>query len=74
MIVGRYPDARFHVVGRSPTPEVRALEGRNGTRVTGTVPDVRPWLAGADVVVAPCALHAGAEQGARSHGHGARSC
>lgn len=61
MIVGRYPDARFHVVGRSPTPEVRALEGRNGTRVTGTVPDVRPWLAGADVVVAPLRIARGVQ-------------
>ncbi|BAL25903.1 sugar transferase, PEP-CTERM/EpsH1 system associated [Azoarcus sp. KH32C] len=45
-------DARFFVVGMNPAPEVQALAGE-GVVVTGSVPDVRPWIAGADVVVAP---------------------
>lgn len=45
-------DARFYVVGRNPAPAVVAL-GSEHVCVTGTVPDVRPWLAHADVVVAP---------------------
>ena len=46
------PSLRFAIVGRSPTPAVQALAG-NGVIVTGTVPDVRPWLQHAAAVVAP---------------------
>ena len=46
------PKARFYIVGRSPTPEVLALADENIV-VTGTVPDVRPYLQHAGVVVAP---------------------
>lgn len=56
-----HPDARFAVVGRAPTPAVRALEGINGTLVTGAVPDVRPWLAGADLVTAPLLIARGVQ-------------
>lgn len=57
----RYPDARFAIVGRAPIAEVRALEGLNGTRVTGEVADVRPWLLGADVVTAPLLIARGVQ-------------
>lgn len=49
---------RFHVVGRNPTLEVRALAGP-GVTVTGTVSDVRPYLQHAAVVVAPLRLARG---------------
>jgi polysaccharide biosynthesis protein PslH len=48
----RRPDARLLLVGRSPTQRVRRLAGPDVT-VTGTVPDVRPFLARARVAVAP---------------------
>lgn len=48
----RRPAIRFYIVGRSPTPEVLALAGEHVV-VTGTVPDVRPYLQHAGVVVAP---------------------
>lgn len=51
--------ARFAIVGRAPTAEVRALARLPGVIVTGEVPDVRPWLAAADAVVAPLALARG---------------
>jgi sugar transferase (PEP-CTERM/EpsH1 system associated) len=54
----RHPAASFHVVGRSPTAAVRALAG-DGVCVTGTVPDVRPYLQHAAVVVAPLRLARG---------------
>ena len=44
--------SRFYIVGRSPTAEVQALAG-DKVIVTGTVPDVRPYLQHAAVVVAP---------------------
>jgi len=46
------PAVRFHIVGRSPTPAVQALAGAH-VAVSGTVPDVRPYLRHAAVVVAP---------------------
>lgn len=54
----RHPALRFHIVGRNPAPAVRALAGP-AVNVTGTVPDVRPWLQHAAVVVAPLRLARG---------------
>jgi sugar transferase (PEP-CTERM/EpsH1 system associated) len=47
------PDVRFAIVGRNPVPAVQQLASRDGVLVTGSVADVRSWLAAADVVVAP---------------------
>ncbi|PZQ20482.1 MAG: TIGR03087 family PEP-CTERM/XrtA system glycosyltransferase [Sphingopyxis macrogoltabida] len=60
-IRARHPQARFAIVGRAPTDEVRALEKLPGIHVTGEVPDVRPWLAAADAVVAPLLLARGVQ-------------
>ncbi len=54
----RFPTLRFHIVGRSPTPAVLALAG-DAVNVTGTVPDVRPFLQHAAAVVAPLRLARG---------------
>lgn len=51
-LVQESPGLRFHVVGRSPAPAVQALAGEHVV-VSGTVPDVRPYLLHAAVVVAP---------------------
>jgi sugar transferase (PEP-CTERM/EpsH1 system associated) len=53
------PDARFYVVGRSPDASVLALAKDGSTVVTGTVPDVRPYLKHAAVVVAPLRIARG---------------
>jgi sugar transferase (PEP-CTERM/EpsH1 system associated) len=56
-----YPAARFAIVGRRPVAAVRELDGRDGVIVTGEVPDVRPWLAAASVVVAPLQIARGVQ-------------
>jgi sugar transferase (PEP-CTERM/EpsH1 system associated) len=61
MIRRRYPSARFTIVGRAPTATVRALAAHQGVVVTGEVADVRPWLAAADVCVAPLSLARGVQ-------------
>ena len=61
LVRARHPSARFAIVGRAPTAEVRALEKLPGVIVTGEVPDVRPWLAAADAVVAPLLLARGVQ-------------
>ena len=53
-----WPQLQFFVVGRSPTPAVQAL-ACDGVVVTGTVPDVRPYLQHAAAVVAPLRLARG---------------
>jgi sugar transferase (PEP-CTERM/EpsH1 system associated) len=53
-----WPTLRFHVVGRNPTPAVRALASE-ALVVSGTVPDVRPYLQHAAAVVAPLRLARG---------------
>jgi sugar transferase (PEP-CTERM/EpsH1 system associated) len=51
--------ARFYIVGRNPTRHVRELGKQTNVIVTGTVPDVRPYLAQATVAVAPFRLARG---------------
>ncbi|MEZ4572027.1 MAG: glycosyltransferase family 4 protein [Thermomicrobiales bacterium] len=48
-----YPELRFNIVGRDPSPEVRALGDSPGVTVTGLVDDVREWIGSASVVVVP---------------------
>lgn len=52
------PEATFAIVGKDPPPAVRALAG-DGVVVTGTVPDVRPWLQTAAVFVVPLRVGGG---------------
>ena len=54
-----HADARFSIVGRNPAKSVEALAELPGVIVTGGVPDVRGWLAAADVVVAPLRIARG---------------
>lgn len=53
------PELRLYVVGRNPTQRVRALSGRNGVVVTGSVADVRPYLVAAKAVVVPLRMARG---------------
>lgn len=53
------PHVTFAIVGRNPTGEMERLGGRDGVIVTGGVPDIRSWLAAADVVVAPLRIARG---------------
>jgi len=55
------PDALFHIVGSNPTRDVLALRDRPGVRVVGRVPDMRPYLAHANAVVAPLRLARGVQ-------------
>src|SRR5690606_27197519 len=48
----REPRASFWIVGRNPTPAVQAL-ANDAVHVTGTVPQVEPYLQHAAAVVAP---------------------
>lgn len=58
LVRAQLPDIRFWIVGMNPSPAVLALAGES-VFVTGTVPDVRPYLAHADIVVAPLRIARG---------------
>jgi sugar transferase (PEP-CTERM/EpsH1 system associated) len=57
----RFPDAEFRIVGRNPPAAVRALASVPGVKVVGQVPDVRPFVASAAVVVVPLRLARGVQ-------------
>lgn len=57
----RQPLARFHIVGARPSEQVRRLARLPGVSVSGTVPDVRPYLAHAALVVAPLRVARGVQ-------------
>ena len=52
-------DARFYIVGSRPSAEVQALSQCGGVTVTGSVPDVRPYLHFAAAAVAPLRIARG---------------
>lgn len=56
-----YPDAKFYVVGKSPTSDVQALNAIGGIEVTGSVPDVRPWLMRATCAIVPLQIARGVQ-------------
>jgi len=55
----RFPGLRFYIVGARPAPAVQALAKAGEIVVTGTVPDVRPYIAHASVAVAPLRIARG---------------
>ncbi|MFM7348113.1 MAG: TIGR03087 family PEP-CTERM/XrtA system glycosyltransferase [Erythrobacter sp.] len=61
MLRTQLPQATFHVVGRNPTARLLAHEGVRGVRVWGEVPDVRPFIAAADAVLAPLLIARGVQ-------------
>lgn len=52
LVLTRCPQAKLLLVGKDPAPAVQALAGPT-VEVTGTVPDIRPYLVRARVAVAP---------------------
>ena len=54
-----YGDVRFYIVGARPSPEVQALAKAPNVVVTGSVPDTRPYIGHAALVVAPLRIARG---------------
>ena len=53
------PEAELLITGKEPPPEVAALAALPGVTLTGYVPDLRPYLAQAAVVIVPLRFGAG---------------
>ncbi len=58
-VLAQHPAARFYIVGSRPSAQVQLLSKLPGVHVTGSVPDVRPYLAHAKVSVAPLRIARG---------------
>jgi glycosyltransferase involved in cell wall biosynthesis len=62
LVLRRFPDAQLTLVGANPTARVRRLAAAGpGITVTGSVPDVRPYLWRSAVAVAPLQLARGVQ-------------
>ena len=57
----RFPQASFRIVGKSPGADVQALAAVPGVEVTGSVPDVRPWLHRSACAVVPLQIARGVQ-------------
>ena len=57
----KIPELKFVIVGRNPAKAVLELAKDPAVRVTGTVPDVRPYFRGAAATVAPMQLARGVQ-------------
>lgn len=55
----RCPHATLAIVGSNPGPAVRKIARTDGVELVGSVPDVRPYLAAAAVVVVPLRIARG---------------
>ena len=59
LIRSKRPATTLAIVGRKPTPAMLALGEKPGIKVTGTVPDVRPWLHGSKLSIVPLRIGGG---------------
>ena len=57
----RRPALKLLIVGADPSPEIRRLGDLPGVTVTGSVPDVRPYIRGSALMVAPLAIARGTQ-------------
>ena len=57
----QFPQLQFYIVGSAPVHAVTALAKVAGVVVTGKVPDIRPYLAGAALAVAPLRIARGVQ-------------
>ncbi|MGK5023174.1 TIGR03087 family PEP-CTERM/XrtA system glycosyltransferase [Janthinobacterium sp. RB2R34] len=57
----QFPQLLFYIVGSRPAPRVQSLAKVAGVTVTGAVDDIRPWLAGATLAVAPLRIARGVQ-------------
>jgi sugar transferase (PEP-CTERM/EpsH1 system associated) len=61
LIQARRPGTRLTIVGAEPSAEIKSLARKTGVTVTGTVPDVRDYVRGSALSVAPLAIARGTQ-------------
>jgi sugar transferase (PEP-CTERM/EpsH1 system associated) len=53
------PQIHLYVVGKDPHPRLATIAREPGITITGFVPDIRPYIAGADVYIVPLRIGGG---------------
>jgi glycosyltransferase involved in cell wall biosynthesis len=61
LLLARRPGMKLLIVGADPSLEMRRLGERPGVTVTGSVPDVRPFVRRSAAMVAPLAIARGTQ-------------
>lgn len=61
LLKGRRPKLKLMIVGADPSPEIQRLGEVDGVTVTGSVPDVRPFVLRSALTVAPLAIARGTQ-------------
>jgi sugar transferase (PEP-CTERM/EpsH1 system associated) len=61
ILKSRRPNMKLLIVGADPTPEMRKLGEIPGVTVTGSVPDVRPFIRSSALMVAPLNIARGTQ-------------
>ncbi len=61
LLKARRPNIKLHIVGADPPPKMRQLGEIDGVTVTGSVPDVRPYVTRAALTVAPLRIARGTQ-------------
>jgi sugar transferase (PEP-CTERM/EpsH1 system associated) len=61
LIRAQMGNVALDIVGAEPTPEIKRLEQHEGVRVTGSVPDVRPFVRKSAAMVAPLMIARGTQ-------------
>jgi len=61
LIRSRRPKVKLTIIGANPPPSVKKLEEIQGVTVTGSVPDVRPYVLNSAVNVAPLNIARGTQ-------------
>ncbi|MBX3601537.1 MAG: TIGR03087 family PEP-CTERM/XrtA system glycosyltransferase [Rubrivivax sp.] len=61
LLQARRSGMKLLIVGADPSPAIRALGTLPGVTVTGSVPDVRPYIRGSALMVAPLAIARGTQ-------------
>lgn len=59
LIRAQIPTATWQIVGRNPPPDVQKLAALPGITVTGSVPDIQPYLAASAVAIVPLLIGSG---------------
>lgn len=58
-IVEQRPQTTWAIVGQRPHPRIEALRESKGVTVTGSVPDIQPYIAGSTVFIIPIRMGSG---------------
>ena len=58
-VKSRIPEITAYFVGRNPPQHIKALEKAGGVKITGTVDDVRPYIARAGLYIVPLRIGGG---------------